>query len=217
MIGNPYEGTDYAESWRQGFGAGFTYPSRDNEAPFVLEGDQRTIYSEGVLAGNDAAARGLELCNVTPEGDIFAKTAGHVGEGVHALADVKHIIKVRELAAVGWGAFWGIALFAILGPDRSDEYYFDSVARISLKSAYDELSTSGLISTSVDLYMAACDSDHGANDGDALTRQGWWHGLVYGAFEPAEAEARNHEDQNNTRILRFQAGLDEIEMIALEP
>lgn len=58
MIGNPYKGTEYEESWRQGFGAGFTYLTRDNEAPFVLEGDQRTIYSEGVLAGNDAAERG---------------------------------------------------------------------------------------------------------------------------------------------------------------
>lgn len=63
--------------------------------------------------------------------------------------------------------------------------------------------------------MAACDLDHGAGDEDSLTRQGWWRGLAYGAFEPAEVEARNHEYESNTRVLCFQAGLEEIEMITL--
>ncbi|MGW1816767.1 hypothetical protein ACWCQM_24740 [Streptomyces sp. NPDC002125] len=216
MLDNPYEGTDFAESWHQGFGAGFTYPDRPNEAPFLLDSDQRTVYAEGVLAGNDAASHGQELSDVTPSGDAFAETAAHVGEGVHLIADAKHIIKLRTLTSVGWGAFWGIVLFAVLGPDRSDEYYFDSAARASLKQAYDDLSSTGMMTSNVELYMAACDQDHGSTEDDALTRQGWWHGMVYGAFEPAETEARGHEHLGNTRVLRFQAGLDEIEMIALE-
>ena len=51
MAKNPYVGTDFSESWKQGFAAGFRAPDDDHPAPSPLEPDQGVVYSEGVLAG----------------------------------------------------------------------------------------------------------------------------------------------------------------------
>ncbi|MDT0341358.1 hypothetical protein [Streptomyces litchfieldiae] len=223
MATNPYAGTDHEESWRQGFTAGFTFPDQVMEAPLVLESEQRTVYSEGVLAGQDAATQGQALLSVTPSDNAFGETAGHIAEAVHVVGDVRHAVHTvhvgRQLSAfgtAGWGGFWAVVLFAVLGPNRAEEHYFDRAARESLRRFHDDLAGAGLAG-GVELYMPACDLLHGTREDDVMTQQGWWHGMVYPYWEPAQAEGHQHEHPENTRVLRFRSGLDEVEMISLDP
>jgi hypothetical protein len=54
-VSNPYAGTDNDNIWRSGFDAGFSQPDEDHYAPSPYTPDAQTIYSEGVLAGQEAA------------------------------------------------------------------------------------------------------------------------------------------------------------------
>jgi hypothetical protein len=54
-VANPYAGTDYEDFWKQGFDAGFTQPDEEHPAPSPFLPNAQTVYSEGVLAGKDAA------------------------------------------------------------------------------------------------------------------------------------------------------------------
>jgi hypothetical protein len=76
-----------------------------------------------------------------------------------------------------------------------------------------------MMSENIELFMAACDlQDHGTDQADAMTKQGWWHGSLYLSFEQALAEGRSHGHTENTRVLRFQtAAPDIIDVIELSP
>jgi hypothetical protein len=52
---NPYARTQWADVWKQGFDDGFAEPDASHPAPAPIAGDAATIYSEGVLAGQQAA------------------------------------------------------------------------------------------------------------------------------------------------------------------
>jgi hypothetical protein len=52
---NPYAGTEFEDVWKQGFDDGFAQPDEDHPAPSPLTPDAQAVYSEGVMAGKDAA------------------------------------------------------------------------------------------------------------------------------------------------------------------
>jgi hypothetical protein len=52
---NPYAGTALGDSWQQGFADGSAEPDEPHPPPSPLTPDNQTAYSEGVLAGQQAA------------------------------------------------------------------------------------------------------------------------------------------------------------------
>lgn len=217
MASNPYAGTNYEQSWQQGFCAAVLQPFQNNPAPSPLAPDQQTVYSEGVLAGQDAA-NGLSAPPVPPPPESgWGELAV---EGSHTLADLIHTgYEIKQGAAVAGsvGAFLltGFVSIAVFGPEQLP--YFDEAAAQAMNRVRLQLQQAG-ISDSIDLYMAACSrTDHDANVGtDELTQQGWWHGLVYLSFDQAYAEAAAHEHPGNVRIVHLQtASPDTIELIDL--
>jgi hypothetical protein len=52
---NPYGGTSLEQPWTQGFKDGFAEPDGSHPPPSPYTPDAQTVYSEGVLAGQDAA------------------------------------------------------------------------------------------------------------------------------------------------------------------
>jgi hypothetical protein len=113
-------GTDYADSWQQGFVVGFLDPDSEHTAPTSLQPDQGRVYEEGVLAGEDTSSQGLTLPSVPPAEDSFGEI---ITEGVH-IADLGHtafevVKKGLTLASAAEAVVFFFAWQAILGPNRS--------------------------------------------------------------------------------------------------
>jgi hypothetical protein len=67
MAKNPYAGTDFEEAWHEGFVAGYLAPDESHPAPTPLTVDKQTVYSEGVLAGQESV-RSFSIPPATGEG-----------------------------------------------------------------------------------------------------------------------------------------------------
>jgi hypothetical protein len=212
---NPFEGTPLAESWQQGFTAGFLAPAGDHSAPLILEPEQIDAYNQGVETGRASSNLGFTLGPVSSSEsvNVFAETTAHVGEiveivgdGIHLVHVIKNATKATEIITASVAAvFWFAVLTAVLGPNRSIPF-FDQAANQLFFNAISELQTTGIISSNLDFFMAACDrNDHGVSNTDIMTQQGWWYGPgLFPNFDQARAEALNHEHLENTRVLRFQ-------------
>jgi hypothetical protein len=212
---NPFEGTEFAESWQQGVLAVLMAPDVEHSAPLVLASDHLNAYNEGVLAGRDIADGGLALPNVPSSSNVFGDYVETVGDVVDFANDVRQIYKawkagqvVAVEAATMEAITFGFLFFAILGPNRSDPT-FDEAALQAVHAINTELVASGLVSSGTEFFMAACaQDDHGRSGDDAMRREGWWHGRVFLDFESAAAEEADHEHFGV--IMRFQAATPDV-------
>ena len=89
-----------------------------------------------------------------------------------------------------------------------------------MNAVRDALTAGGFSDTNVDLFMAACDrTDHAAPEqGDDLTRQGFFHGRIFLGVDQAMAEGNAHGHPDNTVVVHFQTATPEVvEIIPLSP
>jgi hypothetical protein len=128
MTQNPYAGSVFDSSWKSGFDEGFAAPDEDHPAPSPFDHDQQTVFSEGVLSGQEAG-HGL------PAGDHertnwveVIREAG--GEGREFIAHVAYDLSFVEGATVGMSVATGVIFaflkVAIWGPERGP--FFEEAA-----------------------------------------------------------------------------------------
>ena len=219
MADNPFAGTDFEQSWQQGFVAGYLVPDEEHPAPTPLTVDQQTAYAEGVLAGQEAV-RGFSVpAGTTDQEESWGEILHTGSELVHFGHTAREIIAGEATAAgtIGGMLIFLFATVAIWGPTRLP--FFDEAAARSVSRVRRQLIEEGFISNDTELFMAACnrtDHEHDPAQDDDLTTQGWWHGKVFLSFEEALSEGQEHEHPDGTRVLRFQSGApDVIEVIEL--
>ena len=210
MEDNPFAGTEFEQSWSDGFLAAFADPDADISAPSPLTPDQQGVYMQGVTAGRLSGA-GWRPPDAPPE-DLSSDWDEHAAKHV-ALTVADHAAKRVKLfagaeAAKG-GVLWEIALgvlFSIVIWGPVDVPTWDEGAVAILNRMRQQLADQGLVEGNVELFMPACLlTNHDVLDDDELTRLGGWHGRVYASFDDAVQEAQDHGHSENTRILRYQS------------
>lgn len=220
MVNNPYFNTEFADSWQQGFVAGYLNPDDSESPPMVLLPDHQAVYSEGLEFGREISGKGIVLPDVPMEDnalDEIAKEAVHVFDVIEIGRTVYEVVwGAAEVSSLGFSAIFLFASTAVFGPDRSID--FDEAAKVSVLNVMHKLQETGFMSENIELYMAACDSQHSKSNKDALTIHGWWHGKLFLNFDQAKVEGLNHNHIENTKILRFQSAMPNvIDIINLIP
>jgi hypothetical protein len=206
MADNPFEGTEFEESWSEGFLAGFADPSGNISAPSPLTLDQQNAYMQGVTAGQKSGTSWQPPSEPPeqPSGEWLAHAAAH---GVITFAG--RVAKRASLTALTSGDLWEVAiavLFSIVIWGPADVPTWDEGAVAILNRMRQQLADNGLVDGNVELFMPAClQTDHDVTDDDELTRLGCWHGRVYADFNAALNEATDHGHPDNTRVLRYQS------------
>jgi hypothetical protein len=211
MSTNPFAGTDFEQSWGEGFVAGYLAPDDDHPAPTPLTTDQQIVYSEGVLAGQ-VSIQGIRIpltTNVDRDetwGIILhgGVEATHLG---HSAFEIAAQVAAGEAVAgtIGAALIFTFASVAIFGPTPLP--FLEGAAAEAVRKIGQQLHEDGFISDDIELFMAACirtDHEHDPAGDDELTKRGWWHGRVFLNFEDALAEGKKHEHADETRVLRFQ-------------
>jgi hypothetical protein len=171
------------------------------------------VYSEGVLAGQESV-RSFSIPPATGEGKDETWT-----EIAHILAETAELghaaIELGKGAAVlgtlGASAIYSFALDVLLLPKEVP--FFEEAAVQAMNRVRQQLTEEGIISDNTELFMAACNRTDHAHDpahDDELTKQGWWHGMVFLGFEDALSEGKGHEHVDDTRVLRFQTAAPDV-------
>jgi hypothetical protein len=217
MATNPFAGTEFEQSWDQGFTAGFIDPDGAHP-PSPLTPDQQDAFSQGITAGQ-ISERGVVVPPAEPPEN---ETWQEIAHGAEIIVDAGHaafeIMKgAAVVGTVGEAVLCSFLSVAIWGP--TPQPFFEEAATQAVAQVRQQLQDAGIVSENVELFMAACNrTDHGTSDLDALTRQGWFHGTVFLSFDQALAEATAHDHPDATRVLRFQsAAPDTIDVIELSP
>ena len=209
MAKNPYAGTNFEDAWHEGFVAGYLAPDDDHPAPTPLTVDQQTVYSEGVLAGQESV-RSFSIPPVTDD---------HKDEPweaiAHILAEVAELghtaLEIGKVGTLGASAIFSFVSIGVLLPKEVP--FFEEAAAQAMSRVRQQLAEEGLLSDNTELFMAACNRTDHAHDpaqDDELTKQGWWHGKVFLRFEEALSEGKAHEHPDDTRVLRFQTAAPDI-------
>ena len=216
---NPYDGSDNAGVWQQGFLLGFFQPDGDLTPPSPFTPDSATIYSEGTLAGQDAAngIRGItlplppppEAKNSLEAAAEGAEIGGDVAHLVYEIVEAGKTLGGAALAVEVVGSFSAFAVVtfisvAIIGPDHPD--YMEEQAKKALTSLTLQLAQNTGVPDAFELFVAVSDhSDETCADGDTLQQCGWWHGQIYLDYQKALAEAVAHGYPEFTMVLRVQS------------
>jgi hypothetical protein len=210
MEDNPFAGTEFEQSWSEGFLAAFADPDDDISAPSPLTLEQQEVYLQGVSAGRKAGA-GWRPPHAPPT-DLSSDWEEHAAK--HTVLSVGgHLAKraplfgptgaevAGVLSEVAFGVFFSIAIW---GP--ADVPTWDEGAVEILDRMRQQLADEGLVEDNVEPFMPACLlTEHQVTDDDELTRLGSWHGRVYADFDSALEEANEHGHSATTRILRYQS------------
>jgi hypothetical protein len=102
MVTNPYlPSPSRADAWAKGFIVGFSGPEYSTEPPAELDSDDAAAYSEGVLAGQQAAINGLALtatCIPAREPESPLASPEHIISGVEILHGLWELKSVATLA-----------------------------------------------------------------------------------------------------------------------
>lgn len=208
MAVNPFAGTDFEQSWQEGFVAGYLAPDDDHSAPSPFTIDRQAVYEEGVLTGRQFVGPFRIPPQKNTDHNETWETIVHI---IVEIAEIGHAaFEISEganvIGTMGASAIFSFMSIAIFGPTQLP--FFEEAAAEAVRGLLQQLSNDGVISQNIELFMAACNrTDHvnSPTSSDALTIQGWWHGSVFLNFEQALSEGQAHEHPDETRILRFQS------------
>ncbi len=208
---NPYIGTEWEQSWEQGYDAGMNHPVGAVDVPAVLEQNQAQIYNEGVLAAQtDAAQRGspVDVNPVTPPDPPEQAIELEVSAAVS-------IIDLVRDAGEGW-LFTAVHLLITIsipnGPPMQD---LSDPAELSgaLKAAASAMGAP-------DLYMGFCRSPNHSAIGDQVTSAGYWHSNVFTDYWAAYPLAEQHlssevDSRGLVGLVHYKNDSDGVEWIEL--
>ncbi|GAA1970175.1 hypothetical protein [Microbacterium deminutum] len=179
---NPYVGTEWEASWQQGYDAGLSHPDGQAGVP-PLEGNQLTVYNEGVAAGQADAAQGGTPVVIPPPAEPR--------EGVEIPLEATLAFTAAEFA-VEWsvqGTIVGLVdlmlhLSIPAGPPPRDMSNPGEMAAALTEACR----TMG----ATDLFMASCQNSGHSGGGDAVLDAGYWHGNLFTDYWNAYRVAVSH-------------------------
>jgi hypothetical protein len=210
-VDNPYIGTEWEQSWQQGYDTGINQPVGGVDVPAVMEQNQAQIYNEGVLAGQTDAAQGGSPVDVNPVTPAEPPEQP-IELGVSAAFSL--IDLVRD-GAEGWLFTVVHLLITIAIPNGPPPQDLSDPAELSgaLKAAASAMGAP-------DLYMGFCRSNSHSAIGDQVTSAGYWHSNVFIDYWAAYPLAEQHlsaeaDSQGLVGLVHYKNDSDGIEWIEL--
>jgi hypothetical protein len=184
---NPYDGTEWADIWKQGYEAGLAAPQTEISPPSPLDSDSAQVYMEGVLAGQQDGRQGGSPVTLNPPGQEEQHNPLHtatVSLGIGMLA-----LEIAHLNPIGL-AIELIVLSCELETFPQDLSDPDQLATALVGACRSKGST--------ELYLPFCKASDHSQTGDRVLDAGHWHGDMFldywGAYNAAAAHFSNEPD-----------------------